>query len=231
MLESIGIVKFISPNYNVPVTKFENYKTYAFIFAHPDDEIFTAVAIRNLIRAGKNVRMIYLTNGDYVSEALGKVREAELARSTSLLGVEPEHVIMLGFSERPLFDNADDAIRMVIENIKDINPDCIIGHDYEGGHNGHDLVGFCAYLAARKADKDLWVFAAYNGLPNERRWNQFINGKNLDYLLRLDKTDREFKLLVADTHMSQKGYFDSILGSRDADDFLAREILLCGRYY
>jgi|GEM_PF-4077246 len=45
--------------------KFFDYANYLFIFAHPDDEIYTCVTISELIKKGKIVNIIYFTSGDY----------------------------------------------------------------------------------------------------------------------------------------------------------------------
>lgn len=204
---------------------FEAYEKYVFIFAHPDDEIFTAVTICNLIRKGKAVYAIYITNGDFLGAEMGKTRVQELANSMSMLGVKPENFTMLNFSESPLIDYADKVIHAVLQKIRAINPDCIVGHDYEGRHIGHDLASFCAYLSATKLGADFWVFPAYNGLGSKRRWNHLLNNKSVDYEMRLEKNDQNIKQSVVEAHASQKEYFETILASSDAKDFLEREIL------
>ena len=63
---------------------------------HPDDEINIAGStIINLIRAGVEVFVAYSTNGDFNVPA--DIRAAEAVKALSILGVERDHIIWLGY--------------------------------------------------------------------------------------------------------------------------------------
>src|SRR3989339_1345244 len=124
-----------------------DYRHYLFIFAHPDDEIYTCVFIAELIKQGKAVDILYVTSGDYNGAEIAIERENELSKSMQTIGVKKENVHFLRVPERQLMDLALKARDEVFAIAKQIKPDCIIGHDFEGGHNGHDLISFTASYA------------------------------------------------------------------------------------
>ena len=65
---------------------------------HPDDEINIAGStIINLIRAGVEVFVAYSTNGDFNVPA--DIRAAEAVKALSILGVERDHIIWLGYGD------------------------------------------------------------------------------------------------------------------------------------
>ncbi len=204
---------------------FKNYEKYVFVFAHPDDEIFSVVTIRDLIKYGKEVHMVYLTNGDFLGNDMGKKRESELEVSMKLLRVAPEHFTMLGFSEKTLIGMANEVLNKLVSKIENIDPGCVVSHAYEGGHTGHDFTSFCSNFVAKRTGADFWTFPAYSGPPDRRRWNVFMDERSPDYSLTLNESDKEFKLQVAKAHASQKEYFEEILQSDDASNFLDREVL------
>ncbi len=47
-------------------------------------------------------------------------------------------------------DQALETREALFEQALKINPDCIVGHDFEGGHNAHDLSSyFTSYIAQK----------------------------------------------------------------------------------
>lgn len=204
---------------------FAEYQRYLFVFAHPDDEIYSCISIRNLLRAGKEVRLLYVTNGDYAGEAIGRQREGELARAHETIGVKAENVKMLSISERQLMARAHDVAHAIFEVVEAFATDVIIGHDYEGGHDGHDFVSFCAWQAAQKHNTDFWAFPAYHNIPDRRKWNSFARGEPPDYKLMLSADDAVQKRQLFACHASQARYFEDIERGGYMGLLLSREIL------
>ena len=204
---------------------FTSYEKFVFVFAHPDDEAYTAATIHRLVASGKEVDVVYVTKGDYVSQLIGKERQAELAEALAIIGVSSDRIHRLGISERSLFEHADTALQGVRQCIERVNPDCVVGHDYEGGHNAHDLAGFAASTAAQTCGADFWTFPAYFGPPTERTWNQFIPGREADYEHKLDESDRALKRAVLNAHETQKKWADILMSVPAQDAFLSREVL------
>jgi LmbE family N-acetylglucosaminyl deacetylase len=203
-----------------------SHNRYVSVYAHPDDESHTVVTNRQLVRDGKDLHALYLTNGDYDGPAMAIRRQGEVEQSLAQQGIEADHVQKLGLPERTLFDQADEAVRGTIAYLEAVEPDCVIGHDYEGGHTAHDLASFCAYLGARSLGVPFWVFPAYHGLPGEERmWNRFVPGRTEDFIHVITRPERAFKQSIIDTHASQKKFFDTMLESSSAPQVLGREVL------
>ncbi|EKE20887.1 MAG: LmbE-like protein [uncultured bacterium] len=202
-----------------------NYDHYLFILAHPDDEIYTCVFISELIKLGKKVDIIYITSGDYNGAEVAIERERELENSMKIIGVKKENVHLLQVPERQLMDKDLETRDNLLSLSKQLNPDCVIGHDFEGGHNGHDLVSFFASRVAQELKIPLLVFPAYHGWPENRQWNKFILEKNTDYELNFTDEQKQLQKNVMASHKTQENFMSLILNSADYGLFNSREIL------
>jgi len=187
--------------------------------------MYTVNIIKSLLDAGKKVDLIYLTSGDYAGEEVGLLREKELANAAEILKIRRDALHLLRFSERKLSAVFSEAIEAVADKLKELQPDCVITHEYEGGHNIHDLVSYCAYLGSKQVSADLWSFPAYHKQPHERLWNQFSSERKADFTLELDETGTELKHQIFDCHKTQKEFFDRVLASSSKDVLLQREVL------
>ena len=202
-----------------------DFSKYLFILAHPDDEIYTCVFISELIKKGKTVDIIYVTSGDYNGADVAVERKKEVQKSMQYIGVELSHVHFMQVPERQLMDQALTARDELVEKSMRIKPDCIVSHDFEGGHNGHDLVSFFASYIAQKLSIALFMFPAYHGWPENRQWNKFVSGKNADYELKLTDEQKQLQENVLSSHKTQENFMNLIMNSVDYDLFSSREIL------
>ena len=71
---------------------FLDHSRYLFVFAHPDDEIYSCAFMHSLVEQGKEVQIIYVTNGDYRGPTYGPLREIETLAAMNLIGVPQEKV-------------------------------------------------------------------------------------------------------------------------------------------
>lgn len=202
-----------------------DYEHYLFILAHPDDEIYTCVFISELTNKGKNVDIIYVTSGDYNGADIAIEREKELSKSMQAIGVRNENVHFMRVPERQLMEQALKARDEVLEIATKLNPDCIIGHDFEGGHNGHDLISFIASYAAQKLNTTLFVFPAYHGWPENRKWNKFVSGRNADYEIKLTDEQKQLQNTIVQTHKTQENFMSLLINNADYALFSSREVL------
>ncbi len=148
------------------MNNFPNYKSYLFVFAHPDDEIYSCAFIHELVQNDKEVHVLYVTSGDYQGAEQGPVREDEALKSMSTLGVSVEKVYFLRIPERQLMSRVSDLLGLLADKSDNILPDCIVTHDFEGGHNGHDAVSFAVAKTAARQNSALYVFPAYHDWPD-----------------------------------------------------------------
>jgi len=204
---------------------FFQHKKYLFIFAHPDDEIYTCAFLSTLVNAGKDVDLLYVTSGDYQGPEMISIRESELTQSMQILNVKAGNVHLLRIPERKLMDSVEETYEKVLAVASQLSPDCIIGHDFEGGHNGHDAISFVASRTAEKLNVALYVFPAYNGWPQERQWNQFASTRTATDTLLLTPVLKDIQDKVISAHSSQQTFFDSIMQSNSYSWFSSREVL------
>lgn len=203
---------------------FFQFSRYLFVFAHPDDEIYTCAFIQKLISEGKKVDILYVTSGDYQGPEMIKVREEEVRESTQLLNVPMPNVHFMRVPERQLMNKVNEARNNLLAQAKELAPDCIVGHDFEGGHNGHDAVSFCASRVAGELHIPLYVFPAYHGWPEKRLWNQFASHEATD-ILTLTPEMKVLQDRVIVIHASQAGFFNTIRQSSSNELLSTREVL------
>jgi LmbE family N-acetylglucosaminyl deacetylase len=200
-------------------------KRYLFLFAHPDDDVYCCVLMRRLIEEKKRVQALYLTSGD--AGGRKSEREAEVFCTLKQMGMEKENVFFLQIPELDLPNTLNSAVSFVLHLAKACGTDCIVGHDYEGGHEGHDLASFCASEAGRIGGIEFrFVFPVYHGPPEKRIGARFKAGRETHVTLPFEKRDRELKQRVLFCYGSQREHFER-LGRSGCDYFdllLSREL-------
>jgi len=203
---------------------FYQFSHYLFVFAHPDDEIYTCAFINELVSRGKEVHVVYVTSGDYQGPEVIEVREKEVKESMQLLSVSWVNVHFMRVPERQLMGTVSETREKLLALATKLNPDCIVGHDFEGGHNGHDAVSFCISRVVEGLNIPLYVFPAYHGWPEKRIWNQFASHEATD-ILNLAPDTKELQDRVIAVHASQAGFFNTIRQSSSNELFSTREVL------
>ena len=202
-----------------------SYRRYLFFFAHPDDDLYCCVLMRRLAREGRTVTVVYATSGDAGGSA-GR-RENEARGAMEAIGIPPGSVHFLGIPEHLLAGKIATIITSTLCIIEGKRPDCIVGHDYEGGHEGHDLASFCASEVKRcgRID-DHYVFPVYHGPPGKRIGAKFKPGRKADPELPLGDEGRKLKENVLACYESQREHFLSLdsTGSGYFDLLFSREV-------
>ncbi len=197
-------------------TLFES-SSYLFLFAHPDDDVYCCVLMRRLIEEKKRVDALYLTSGD--AGGRKSEREGEVFCALKQMGMVKENVRFLQIPELELSNTLHRAVSSVLHTMKICGTDCIVGHDYEGGHEAHDLASFCASEIGRLGRIEAhFVFPVYHGSPNKRIGARFKAGREAHVTLPLEKRDRELKQRVLACYGSQREHFES-LGCSGSDYF------------
>jgi len=207
------------------MNKFFKHSRYLFVFAHPDDEIYSCAFIQQLIQKDKEVHVLYVTSGNYRGEEQGPVREAEALSSMEVVGAEKEKIHFLRIPERQLMNKVKELTKILAKATEKISPDCIITHDFEGGHNGHDAVSFITSKTALKYDIALYVFPAYHDWPEKRLWNQFVPGRKETDTLLLTNEMKSLQNQVIKCHQTQESFFQLVTESGSAKLFRNREVL------
>ena len=139
------------------------------VFAHPDDEVFSAGGIMARAAAdGLRVVLVCATRGEVggisdpalaTPETLATVREAELQAALTALGVA--ELRFLGYRDSGMvgtpnnddprsFNRADpvDATGRLVTLIREIKPDLVVTHDPTGGYGHPDHIATSRYVTA-----------------------------------------------------------------------------------
>ena len=204
---------------------FFQHSRYLFVLAHPDDEIYTCAFIQQLVNDGKRVDILFATSGDYHGMEMASVREAEARISMQLLNVPMANVHFLRVPERQLMCQVSAVREHILALAATVLPDCVVGHDFEGGHDGHDALSFCSSRVAEELRISLYVFPAYHGRPEERLWNQLVSPRVATDTLTLSPMMKILQARVIAAHASQSEFFDMVRRSSSCEVFTIREIL------
>lgn len=156
------------------------------VWAHPDDETFTAAGVlMQAVANGQKVACITATKGEAGSqdlekwppETLGKVREKELQKALEVLGIKNHH--FLGYIDGECEKiPAHEAAAQIEALIKKYKPDTILTFGPEGmtGHPDH-----CCASA--------WVSLAVNKMENRPKVYQVVHTTDQyeQYLKQMDE--------------------------------------------
>lgn len=200
---------------------------YFFLFAHPDDEVYCCILMNRLIKQEKEVHAIYATSGD--TKGLGEIRENEVLKSMNFIGVKNQNIHFLKIPERELLENLKEIVGSILQLVKKFKPDCIIGQDYEGGHEAHDAVSFCTSEIVQLSNTpNYFVFPVYHGKPQERKGARFKPTRKNFITLKFTEQDKELKEKVLNAHKSQGAHFSSLKkSSHDYLDLLFSREVFC----
>jgi LmbE family N-acetylglucosaminyl deacetylase len=155
---------------------------FAFLFAHPDDDVFIAGTMRLLMERGSDVHGVWATDGNFMGQ--GSVRMRELATASGILGLNESRVHLLNQPDLGMIRDLDRAADAAAKLIRTIQPDAICVTAFEGGHPDHDLTNFLAYEASHRAGirPKIYEFPLYNGTGPVRHWRWRINAFPADGL-------------------------------------------------
>lgn len=192
--------------YNYPtVSTIENHKKYLFTFAHPDDEVYSCSLMHRLVKLGNSVSVAYVTSGD--SGGNSKQREAELYDSMAAIGIAPVDIHLLRFSENKVLNKLSDITKAMSNVIDKVMPDCVVGMDYEGGHEVHDSASFVTSQSLISSKVSYYVFPVYHAVDDQRQGGLFLFGRGATDVIKLDSDEIEVKIKVLEAHRGQIGHF------------------------
>ncbi len=183
----------------------EKHSRYLFVFAHPDDEVYTAGLIHRLVTTGKAVTTVFLTNGDAGANA--EDRETELAKSMKVIGINPENTVKLGFLEKNVLRSLT-AVSIALDGIvEELRPTCVLGMDFEGGHIIHDSASFVTAHIVGKYRLPHYVFPVYHLQNGQRKAALFISGRETTDVIDLSPEEALVKIRVLEAHAGQANHF------------------------
>jgi LmbE family N-acetylglucosaminyl deacetylase len=161
--------------------------------------------MHQLIANKKGVGVAYITSGDAGVNASS--REDEILSSMQAIGINKENIHLLRFPEKAVlssFGEISDSLRKLAQSLK---PDCIVGMDYEGGHEGHDSASFLTYKLAQSLKTEHFVFSVYHSRNNQRYAGDFLPTHKATDVIKLSTDDIGIKIKVLEAHRGQIGHF------------------------
>ena len=183
----------------------KQFEKYLFVFAHPDDEVYCCGLMHQLIDEGKTVKAIFITNGDAGVNAESRV--AELKESLDAIGVQESDIILMAYPEKQVMASFS-AIAKALQNIiTKVAPDCIVGMDFEGGHEVHDSASFLTSKSIKGLRQTHYVFPVYHIEQGCRVGAIFAPGLEASDNIQLNTLDVNTKIKVLEAHRGQIGHF------------------------
>lgn len=184
----------------------ENYASYLFVFAHPDDELYCLTLISRVASSGKKVLVYYLTSGDEGAEP--EVRENESLGVLASAGIGNVDVVFARIPEKRLL-SAEFVADLFSGNLLR-NFEAVVSSAYQGGHEGHDMASFLAYMIANNLNAKYFQYPIYYGKPEKRTGAIFEHVLRSDYNLKLNSMEGSKKQEAMDQYASQVNHFNKL---------------------
>lgn len=189
------------------------------VFAHPDDETFTAAGL--LIAAiinGQQVVCVTATKGEagvqdeakWPKESLGEVRQKELEQAFEILGITNHH--WLDYKDgQCVTSDKEHAVSRVAELIEKYQPDTVLtfGQDGLTGHDDHKTVGEWAKQACGICTKKPAVYCVVQPKELYEKYLKTIDEKfnfffNIDEPQVASQSECDVYFALNDEQKSQK---------------------------
>jgi N-acetylglucosamine malate deacetylase 2 len=117
-----------------------------------------------------------LLYGFSTRDEYARARRAELEQVLSLLRLAPNVLSGMWFPDQTLSWHLKEAAELLVKCFREIDPEVVITHPYEGGHPDHDATAFAVSAALRlmnSAPAHL-EFASYNRIGGIHRWLTYL---------------------------------------------------------
>jgi LmbE family N-acetylglucosaminyl deacetylase len=172
------------------------------VAAHPDDEVIGA---GGQLHRWPNVFFVQATNGSPASlddarsagcrtrEEYAQLRRAEFQRVLRYLNLPRERAIALEFGDQDAAFHLPALTETLSEVLRDLSPDIVLTHPFEGGHPDHDATTFAVH-SATDSKCPIIEMAGYHNACGYFRAGEFLSeysteevGRNLLPFERLQK--------------------------------------------
>lgn len=191
------------------------------VTAHPDDEVYFAGVLRQVVESGGEVRLVCGTLGErgraYLSyacadEELKELRNSELRAAARMIGIS--RVYVGNFPDGALANHVEAFTAQVTAAATEYNPDLILGYGPEGytGHADH-IAAFTAAMAVANNRAIPYVVFALPPEPYKSKLVHLLQAKRklgvyIDTSKPVDASigvvvDPLFKLELLQAHASQ----------------------------
>jgi LmbE family N-acetylglucosaminyl deacetylase len=152
----------------------------ALIVAHPDDEV---IAAGGQLHRWPNVSFVHVTNGSPPTlddarkagcptrEEYAELRRCEFQRVLNHFEIPPTRALFLNFGDQEAAFRLDALRDRLADALKQLSPDAILTHAYEGGHPDHDAT---CYAMHQLDFAPVFEFAGYHNASGALITGEFL---------------------------------------------------------
>ena len=135
-----------------------SFPSTVIVAAHPDDE---TVSAGGRLAYLKDCTVVNVTDGaprdmrDATAagfptrEAYARARRGELAAALALVGIGMDQTRVMGVVDQEASLDLVTLAGHVAETLRELKPDVVLTHPYEGGHPDHDATAFAVHAATQ----------------------------------------------------------------------------------
>jgi LmbE family N-acetylglucosaminyl deacetylase len=129
------------------------------VAAHPDDE--TIGAGGRITKLAAACWVIHVTDGAPADRrffpaaaerltraAYARARRDEAVRSLALAGVDARRIACFGLRDQEAAFDIVPAVERLVATLAEVQPEIVVTHAYEGGHQDHDTAAFMVHAGA-----------------------------------------------------------------------------------
>jgi N-acetylglucosamine malate deacetylase 2 len=160
-------------------------------------------------------------------EEYAAARQRELEASLALAGIGSERLRCLCFQDQGVVFEIPRLTRELAAAFREIAPEIVLTHAYEGGHTDHDAVALAVHAAAdllRGEDAgppEIWEMALYHAEPGENPERRMVVGELLpgprveETRIVLTQEERELKRRMLGCFETQRETLQAFFPPRD----------------
>jgi LmbE family N-acetylglucosaminyl deacetylase len=193
------------------------------VAAHPDDETIGAGILLSRL---PGARVLHLTDGAPrdarfqaqsfagTGEEYARTRREELAAAMALAGVPPQNLLRIeGVPDQDAVSRLPRLAREIAVLLRQLRPNVVITHAYEGGHPDHDAAAIAVRAALQLLRRgrapvipDLVEMALYHARPgtDDVVFQEFLPPADGVMALELSPEERALKERMLDCFSTQK---------------------------
>jgi LmbE family N-acetylglucosaminyl deacetylase len=200
--------------------------------AHPDDETIGASVPLSCM----NSWVVFLTDGaprdpslrsshhELSREAYGQLRLVECHQALAYACISADRVASFACVDQEAIYNIPTLVERLVSRIKELRPEIIVTHPYEGGHPDHDAAALVASIALAILQSEanpsrnvplLVEMSSYHAVNQQLRTEEFLSCSSPLLEIQLTAQQRERKQTMLSTYTSQATVLQNFNTSRE----------------